>query len=91
MMNFIFNVKFNFSKIICSLYYWLIPQGPVDSIYLRMRALNRCNHRDYQNLSRNGAATNTVLAYMQSVARNRTKDRPALFIYGLYGNDVCNK
>ncbi|XP_065352206.1 acyloxyacyl hydrolase-like [Cloeon dipterum] len=65
-------------------------QGPVDSIYLRMLAMNRCNHRDFQNLSRNGAATNTVLAYMQSVARNATKDRPALFIYGLYGNDVCN-
>ncbi|XP_059474364.1 acyloxyacyl hydrolase-like isoform X2 [Neocloeon triangulifer] len=65
-------------------------KGPVDSIYLRMLALNRCNHRDYQNLSRNGAATNTVLAYMQSVARNATKDRPVLFIYGLYGNDVCN-
>ncbi|XP_046386733.1 acyloxyacyl hydrolase-like [Ischnura elegans] len=66
-------------------------QGPTDSIYLRLRARNRCNHRDYQNLSRNGASTKTVLKHASgSLARNKTTDYPAFVIYGLFGNDVCN-
>ncbi len=27
-----------------------VIQGPVDSMYLRFRERNRCNHRDYQML-----------------------------------------
>lgn len=69
----------------------LLIKGFTDSIYLRMRTRNRCNHRDYQNLSRNGASTKTVLKHASgSLARNNETDRPALVIYGLFGNDVCN-
>merc|ERR1712061_503708 len=32
-----------------------IISGHTDSFYLRLRQRNLCNHRDYQNLARNGA------------------------------------
>ena len=31
-----------------------VNHGPTDSIYLRLRDRNRCNHRDYQNIAVNG-------------------------------------
>lgn len=34
--------------------YPLINHGPTDSIYMRLKARNRCNHRDYQNIAVNG-------------------------------------
>jgi len=34
--------------------------GPVDSIYMRMRERNLCNHNDYQNLGVNGAASSQL-------------------------------
>lgn len=43
--------------------------GSVDSIYLRMRSRNLCNHRDYQNLARNGAESGSTEDYMLSLAR----------------------
>ncbi|CAG2203667.1 AOAH [Mytilus edulis] len=33
--------------------YPLINHGPTDSIYMRLKARNRCNHRDYQNIAVN--------------------------------------
>ncbi|KAJ8935056.1 hypothetical protein NQ318_002685 [Aromia moschata] len=29
----------------------ILIKGPTDSLYMRLRGRNRCNHRDYQNLS----------------------------------------
>lgn len=66
-------------------------QGQVDSIYLRMRERNLCNHRDYQNLARNGAESNNTLVYMKSISRDPAKDQPSIVFYSLVGNDVCNE
>ena len=42
----------------------------IDSIYLRLRQRNLCNHRDYQNLARNGANSNDTTTYATSISRN---------------------
>ncbi|EEZ98824.2 Acyloxyacyl hydrolase-like Protein [Tribolium castaneum] len=68
----------------------ILIQGLTDSLYLRLRNRNRCNHRDYQNLSQNGASSYEGLNHVNSIARNRTTDNPALVIYAMQGNDVCN-
>ncbi|XP_020820051.1 acyloxyacyl hydrolase isoform X1 [Phascolarctos cinereus] len=60
------------------------------SIYLRLRQRNRCNHRDYQNISKNGASSKNLLKFMGSLSRNRLLDHPAIVIYTMLGNDVCN-
>jgi len=64
--------------------------GPVDSIYKRLRARNRCVHRDFQNLSVNGANSNDTLINMRLLRRNATEDHPLVVFYAMNGNDVCN-
>ncbi len=44
---------------------WEIVDGPVDSVYLRLRERNRCNHRDYQNICVNGADSFKILNYVK--------------------------
>ncbi len=61
---------------------------PAASIYQRMRARNLCMHRDVANVGVNGARTTD--APVQALARNASTDAPALVIYALIGNDVCN-
>eukprot|EP00164_Ancoracysta_twista_P005307 GFYU01007265.1.p1 GENE.GFYU01007265.1~~GFYU01007265.1.p1 ORF type:complete len:539 (-),score=142.02 GFYU01007265.1:238-1854(-) len=61
-----------------------------DSLYLRLKKQNRCNHRDYQNIGINGADSKLVAdKYIQSMARNQTSDNPALVIHAVIGNDIC--
>ena len=58
---------------------------------MRIRERNLCNHRDFQNLGKNGADSflfNSVVA--PSIARDQSRDQPALVFYNLIGNDVCN-
>ncbi|EGG22048.1 Acyloxyacyl hydrolase [Cavenderia fasciculata] len=63
----------------------------IDSIYLRMRDRNLCNHRDYQNLGVNGARSSSVAdGNINSFARDQVNDKPVLFFLELVGNDVCN-
>jgi len=62
--------------------------GLTDSIYLRLRAKNLCNHRDYHNLARNGADSFDTLEYLSALSRSED-DLPALVFYSLIGNDVC--
>jgi len=63
----------------------------VDSIYQRMRNRNRCNHRDYQNLSVDGARSPSMnRTIVESIARDQTNDFPVNAFYALVGNDVCN-
>nr|CAD7601809.1 unnamed protein product [Timema genevievae] len=69
----------------------LLIKGYTDSIYWKLRSRNRCNHRDYQNLSQNGASSGDLLRYLKTVSRNLTTDNPALVFYGMFGNDVCNR
>ncbi|XP_042331105.1 acyloxyacyl hydrolase [Sceloporus undulatus] len=64
--------------------------GWTESLYLQLRKRNRCNHRDYQNLSKNGGSSENVLELLESLARNQQFDKPAVVIFAMIGNDVCN-
>ncbi|VFV39029.1 acyloxyacyl hydrolase [Lynx pardinus] len=61
-----------------------------NSIYLRLRKRNHCNHRDYQNISRNGASSQNLDRFIESLSRDPLLDHPAIIIYAMIGNDVCN-
>ena len=68
-----------------------IISGPVDSVYKHVVTRNLCNHRDYQNIGKNGADSfdmNNIL--VKALARNNETDYPALVFYSLFGNDVCH-
>ncbi|XP_035680519.1 acyloxyacyl hydrolase-like [Branchiostoma floridae] len=68
-----------------------VIKGPVDSIYMRLRERNRCNHRDYQNLGVNGGRSGSMNStIVRSLVRNRISDYPAIVNIELVGNDVCN-
>ena len=70
---------------------WPDISGPVDSTYLRLRELNRCNHRDYQNIAVNGARSSAMADdIVKSFARNAAKDNPVFAMFALVGNDVCS-
>lgn len=67
-----------------------MDRGHADSIYLKLWERNHCNHRDYQNLAKNGADSfeaNSKL--VPSMARDQKRDQPALVFYSLVGDDVC--
>ncbi|CAH1270439.1 AOAH [Branchiostoma lanceolatum] len=68
-----------------------VIKGPVDSIYMRLRERNRCNHRDYQNIGVNGGRSGSMNStIVRSLVRNRMSDYPALVNIEVVGNDVCN-
>ncbi|RZF44703.1 hypothetical protein LSTR_LSTR000655 [Laodelphax striatellus] len=67
----------------------LIIKGKTDSIYLCLRERNLCNHRDYQNLARNGYSSFDHLNTSHKIARSMV-DKPVLLLFELLGNDVCN-
>ena len=70
---------------------WPDITGPVDSTYLRLRSLNRCNHRDFQNIAVNGARSSAMADdIVKSFARNGAKDKPVFISFALIGNDVCS-
>ncbi|XP_032142677.1 acyloxyacyl hydrolase isoform X2 [Sapajus apella] len=60
------------------------------SIYLRLWKRNHCNHRDYQNIARNGASSQNLKTFIESLSRHTMLDHPAIVIYAMIGNDVCN-
>eukprot|EP00937_MAST-01D_sp_MAST-1D-sp2_P005589 g5589.t1 len=60
------------------------------SMYQRLRARNRCNHRDYQNLGVNGMRITQVEHLVNATSRVAAEDHPALVMFALLGNDVCN-
>ena len=65
--------------------------GPVDSSYLRMRDINRCNHRDFQNIAVNGARSSAMAkTIVKSFSRHGKKDQPVFLSLALVGNDVCS-
>ena len=70
---------------------WPDISGPVDSAYLHLREINRCNHRDYQNIGVNGARASSMAdSIVESLARDGVKDNPVFLLFALIGNDVCN-
>ncbi|KAJ8870455.1 hypothetical protein PR048_029477 [Dryococelus australis] len=68
-----------------------LVQGFTDSIYLRLRTRNLCNHRDYQNLAQNADSSFDVPRHVFSLARNKNIDKPLLIFYAVLGIDVCNE
>ncbi|KAM9971761.1 hypothetical protein ACTFIW_011744 [Dictyostelium discoideum] len=69
---------------------WDTSVPNVDSMYLRMRERNLCNHRDYQNLGVNGASSSSTRTIIQTINRNQNTDKPVLLFLELIGNDVCS-
>ncbi|XP_021036268.1 acyloxyacyl hydrolase isoform X1 [Mus caroli] len=61
-----------------------------NSIYRRLRKRNHCNHRDYQSISKNGASSRNLKNFIESLSRNQASDHPAIVLYAMIGNDVCN-
>eukprot|EP01006_Ploeotia_vitrea_P063389 TRINITY_DN85441_c0_g1_i1.p1 TRINITY_DN85441_c0_g1~~TRINITY_DN85441_c0_g1_i1.p1 ORF type:complete len:579 (+),score=59.10 TRINITY_DN85441_c0_g1_i1:180-1739(+) len=65
--------------------------GPMDSLYRRLFNINRCNHRDYQNLAVNGARAESVYKdVLPALMRNVKSDQPVIFNLEVVGNDVCD-
>uniref|UniRef100_A0A6B2L147 Saposin B-type domain-containing protein n=1 Tax=Arcella intermedia TaxID=1963864 RepID=A0A6B2L147_9EUKA len=62
----------------------------VQSLYLSIFERNRCNHRDYQNICRNGLRSGSSVDMSKTLARNKTTDQPVFMIFELIGNDVCS-
>ena len=66
-------------------------QGPMDSLYIKLRERNRCNHRDYQNIAVNGARSSALKdKLVKSLSRHPLLDHPMLVYVEMAGNDVCN-
>lgn len=63
----------------------------MQSFYMRLRQRNRCNHRDYQNISVNGARSGAVASkFVKAIARNHTSDAPVIVFLSMFANDVCS-
>ena len=68
--------------------------GPVDSIYLRMRKNNLCNQNDYQNIGVNGASSGTLKNQLSNILSRDSllsplPQKPVLLYMAMIGNDVC--
>lgn len=61
-----------------------------ESVYLKMRQRNLCNHRDYQNLAVNGARARNLVEQVGNFARS-PEDKPVLAFIAYIGNDICKK
>lgn len=71
--------------------------GPVDSIYMRLRENNLCNHNDYQNIGVNGASSGSMRGndgFFNILSRNSDlsplPQKPLLLFMAMIGNDVCS-
>ncbi len=66
--------------------------GNFTSLYLKIRERNRCSHRDYQNVGVNGGSSKNMKpqGIINTMARGQLTDQPAIVMYALIGNDVCN-
>ena len=60
-----------------------------DSIYMKQRNRNLCNHRDFQNLGVNGAQMDDFPGYQ--VASMRQSQYRSLAFVAYIGNDVCKR
>ncbi|KAJ6252490.1 acyloxyacyl hydrolase [Anaeramoeba flamelloides] len=66
--------------------------GDVKSIYLEMRNINRCNHRNYQNLAVNGMESKKIKDLLSTTITKsqEQEDYPTLTILEIIGNDICH-
>jgi acyloxyacyl hydrolase len=68
-----------------------VSQFPITSVYKKLRERNRCNHRDYQNISRNGARSGSLFNdLVETTSRKPNTDYPALAFYAQLANDICS-
>jgi acyloxyacyl hydrolase len=67
-------------------------EGPVDSIYMRLRENNLCNHNDYQNIGVNGASSGSMTGDkgLKDVLSRDSTQKPLLLFMAMIGNDVCS-
>lgn len=65
-------------------------ENQVTSLYTQLRARNRCNHNDYQNIGVNGARMTSSMQLVNAMARDQANDNPLLIWLALIGNDICN-
>eukprot|EP01112_Ceratiomyxa_fruticulosa_P000581 TRINITY_DN10522_c1_g1_i1.p1 TRINITY_DN10522_c1_g1~~TRINITY_DN10522_c1_g1_i1.p1 ORF type:complete len:544 (-),score=98.46 TRINITY_DN10522_c1_g1_i1:56-1687(-) len=68
-----------------------VPYTSIDSLYLKLRGLNYCNHRDYQSISHNGAGSDQLPSLVKTFYRNQTLDQPVLFVLATIGDDICGE
>ena len=59
--------------------------GPTDSIYMRLKELNRCNHRDYQNVGVNGARSTSMQKITETAFVRDAGAPPMLMTLALIG------
>jgi len=62
----------------------------VKSFYLNLRERNLCNHRDYQNIAKNGLRSGSSVAMAKTLSRSKDADQPVVLTFELVGNDVCS-
>ncbi|KAJ3435799.1 acyloxyacyl hydrolase [Anaeramoeba flamelloides] len=65
--------------------------GPVNSVYLQMRKINRCNHRNYQNIAVNGMSSHYIIKLIETTV-NKDEQKtsyPTLTFLEIIGNDIC--
>ena len=68
-----------------------VSQLALTSVYQKLAERNRCNHRDYQNISRNGArSSSTYRDLVPTIGRHSDTDHPSIVFYSMLANDVCN-
>jgi acyloxyacyl hydrolase len=70
-------------------------EGPVDSIYMRLREHNLCNNNDFQNIGVNGASSSSLRSDLSKVLSRDKRlsplpQKPLLLFMAMIGNDVCS-
>lgn len=65
-------------------------QVNTSSIYMAMKEINRCIHRDFQNIAVNGARSGAMIEIAKTMYREQKNDHPLLVFLALIGNDVCS-
>lgn len=64
------------------------PKVEGKSLYGQLRANNLCNHRDYQNLAKNGAKMVDLAS--EQIPAWIVPDKPSFVYIGYVGNDICH-
>ncbi|KAL0490645.1 acyloxyacyl hydrolase [Acrasis kona] len=59
-----------------------------ESMYHRIVSRNKCAHRQFQNVAKNGAEMKDLVEQIKNVQISHD-DKPALVFIGYIGNDVC--
>lgn len=70
-------------------------EGPIDSVYMRLRENNLCNTNDYQNIGVNGADSSSLRDNLSKILSRDKRlsplpQKPLLLFMAMIGNDVCS-